>query len=153
MKRTVLSKERLFLAAMIAGGLIFTTAALFLAQQVTDIIELLFGSVLTGWTMIPLMLWVIAAAGMKHLLIGRTQRTSVITVAMIAWPGLYLSMLIAVVLLAFAWLGSLMFDGAAPGIFSKALVLMIVVSALTRLVVGAISNTALVLRGLRAKST
>ena len=144
---------RLWLALVIAAGILLAIGAMFLSVVWGDPINPLFRHVLTVQVIAVLLAWSVLAWATHLLLFGRLPKLQLTSMPAFAWGGFRIALFVATVTAMVCWLASLALGLAVETVFIRAIVLLVIVTAFTGLIGAAFFNSLLVVRRLRARKT
>lgn len=144
---------RLWLAWVLAAGLLLSIAAVLLTLAVGDPLGLLSGSKLALVLFVGLFCWGPLAWAVRRLVSGKTADVRLKPLVVLAWLGMRFAFATAIVAAAAGWLATIALGITAAPAFGRAALLLIVMSALTTIAAQALVNSMLIMRHRRGRGT
>lgn len=134
---------RLVLAALIAGALALSGGAVALTATGGDAA---FGYIANIQFIIIVLAWAMLALAARWLVVGKVGEIASDSSAMLIWGGFRVCLLLAVVALLLGWVIALALGHDVRRLLLQAVVLMVVVAAVTGIIGGAAINSWLAVR-------
>jgi hypothetical protein len=138
------------LTLVIVAGLLVAGCAVLLTTQ-ADPISGLFRHVFALEGIAGLVVWNLLAWAVRRVTVGRSPKMPLNSTATFVWGGFRVTLFIATVTLVACWMTALLMGLILETAFIKAAVLLVLVTAFTRITAGAFLNSMLVVRRWRGQ--
>ena len=142
---------RRFFVVVVASGIILAAIALFVTEKLGDATSVLFDQLLPIPAIGVLLLWAVIAWVARRALYDQPPDLTLHSRGILVWVGSRISLLVATVLLLIPWIIALATGHDAMPTLLRAFILVLVVTALTGIIGGAVLNSALAIRQFRKR--
>ena len=125
-------------------GVAVVSGAVYVSVTFGDPVGLLFRSILTGPVILGIVSWSLLALALRWLTIGKLVRPPFASKVTYLWGGSRLALILATLALGVTWLVSLALAWSSGAAILGAFIFIVVITAFTGLLGGAIGNSVLV---------
>ena len=151
--RASLPSPKPALALVLLAALLIASGALFLTIDRGDVLGPLFRYGPAIQVIAMLFVWSLLAWSARRLIVGKLPTLALNSWAALIWAGSRVALLFAIISVMAGWLIALVLGLEVETAFARAIVLLVVVTALTGMISGAFLNSFLAVRHWRARKS